>query len=269
MGCLLNSRFGSQQTQEDNPECDQDEETSLLSKFKLPSWEKDTDAEQCFGCQVDFNALNRRHHCRRCGNVFCDACTKQRARLLLFAVREPARVCDDCFNQAPRENEFVDRHAPRLRAGAKLERQGLFRATPGTLRTDGALSKLTWEESASGKAEVVQLRHVESVRYEPRRDECVFALVLALDDGGKSEHTFCTSNKQECVAWVQALREAAKHARLPAVAEQVEAERRRKREENAHKKFIQRQFESREKRAAHNQEKRDKLANKYGLRGGW
>lgn len=265
MGCLLSSRQRAEAIAADNPE--EAEETALLSKFKLPSWEQDVEASSCFGCQKEFTALRRRHHCRRCGNVFCDPCSQQRAKLLLFAIREPARVCDRCFVEAPQENEFVDRHAPRLRAGANVQRTGFFGATPGSLRVSKTLETLTFTESKSGSSFPFQLKAVEEVRHQPRKDDASFTLVVALEHDRVAEHTFRTTGSQECGAWVRALTAAVKHARRPAVAEQVETERKKKREEQSMRVAIQKQFESREKRTASNQKKRDGLASKYGLRG--
>ena len=53
----------------------------------------DADAPTCRGCERAFGLLLRRHHCRRCGRVFCDACSSRTA-----VVRGlDARVCEACF----------------------------------------------------------------------------------------------------------------------------------------------------------------------------
>ncbi|KAL1504977.1 hypothetical protein AB1Y20_008743 [Prymnesium parvum] len=41
-----------------------------------------------------------RHHCRSCGRVVCDPCSKNRACLPEFGIVQPARVCDACYYQA-------------------------------------------------------------------------------------------------------------------------------------------------------------------------
>lgn len=38
----------------------------------------------------------RRHHCRRCGNVFCDACSSARMPLVNSGFFTPVRVCGKC-----------------------------------------------------------------------------------------------------------------------------------------------------------------------------
>ena len=37
------------------------------------------------------------HHCRSCGNVVCNACSKQRMVLPHLGMPFPERVCDKCF----------------------------------------------------------------------------------------------------------------------------------------------------------------------------
>ena len=41
---------------------------------EAPVWQPDEDAPVCNDCMVRFTLLLRRHHCRVCGLVFCDAC---------------------------------------------------------------------------------------------------------------------------------------------------------------------------------------------------
>ncbi|KAL2635639.1 hypothetical protein R1flu_007118 [Riccia fluitans] len=68
------------------------------------------DASSCQGCQGVFTMFNRkviamlpyfsnrivsRHHCRRCGGIFCGNCTSQRA-ILRGQGDAPVRICDPC-----------------------------------------------------------------------------------------------------------------------------------------------------------------------------
>jgi SH3 domain-containing YSC84-like protein 1 len=41
------------------------------------AWQFDELQTNCSACQTSFNALNRRHHCRVCGNIFCHHCSSQ------------------------------------------------------------------------------------------------------------------------------------------------------------------------------------------------
>jgi len=76
-------------------------------------WEKDETVHECRSCKRRFNFLLRRHHCRRCGKIFCDRCSSYRATLEASeVVRDPAvvadgapegpsvqRVCEACFDE--------------------------------------------------------------------------------------------------------------------------------------------------------------------------
>jgi hypothetical protein len=42
-------------------------------------WEFDDVQPWCSTCRDEFNPLNRRHHCRLCGKIYCGKCTNQRA----------------------------------------------------------------------------------------------------------------------------------------------------------------------------------------------
>lgn len=49
--------------------------------FTAPVMIEDGDAAECGQCGTAFSFFLRRHHCRLCGDVFCDTCTQHRATL--------------------------------------------------------------------------------------------------------------------------------------------------------------------------------------------
>ena len=68
-------------------------------EFVRPRWVPDAEVTICSNseCRMEFDWYNRRHHCRHCGQIFCNRCTSH--RLLLpkdFGCRDPQRVCDGC-----------------------------------------------------------------------------------------------------------------------------------------------------------------------------
>ncbi|KDR84724.1 hypothetical protein GALMADRAFT_204421 [Galerina marginata CBS 339.88] len=85
-------------------------------------WKPDSSSTTCdnFYCRVPFSLFERKHHCRKCGGVFCGACTSRTTPLLdtsnLAFLQPPrnvplsefespispivdSRVCDDCWDQ--------------------------------------------------------------------------------------------------------------------------------------------------------------------------
>ncbi|KAG8844573.1 hypothetical protein FRB96_003002 [Tulasnella sp. 330] len=87
-------------------------------------WKRDRDASKCdtLDCATEFSLMERRHHCRKCGGVYCQSCSANTYPLLdtsrmpffippahmplpLLAASSPtgglveSRVCDDCHAQ--------------------------------------------------------------------------------------------------------------------------------------------------------------------------
>ncbi|KAI7805570.1 RUN and FYVE domain-containing protein 2 isoform X3 [Triplophysa rosa] len=57
-------------------------------------WLKDKDATHCKLCEKEFSISRRKHHCRNCGEIFCNMCSDN--ELPLPASPKPVRVCDTC-----------------------------------------------------------------------------------------------------------------------------------------------------------------------------
>ncbi|KAL6656821.1 hypothetical protein ACP70R_004601 [Stipagrostis hirtigluma subsp. patula] len=60
-------------------------------------WVPDEVAKKCHSCGVDFSPFNRRHHCRNCGEIFCDKCSQGRIALTAEDNAPLVRVCDRCM----------------------------------------------------------------------------------------------------------------------------------------------------------------------------
>ena len=67
-----------------------------LSDLTSKTWQSNSEAKACIGCQAKFTTTRRRHHCRHCGRIFCDACSSK--TLKLPSSKTKARVCDGCFD---------------------------------------------------------------------------------------------------------------------------------------------------------------------------
>lgn len=60
---------------------------------KILVWQKDEEVNECAECAAPFNFINRRHHCRSCGRIFCNDCLYPETYL---NYAEPQLVCDEC-----------------------------------------------------------------------------------------------------------------------------------------------------------------------------
>ncbi|XP_062617136.1 RUN and FYVE domain-containing protein 2-like isoform X2 [Saccostrea cucullata] len=61
---------------------------------KEAQWISDKEATNCKGCSKEFSISRRRHHCRNCGDIFCNECSDNKMPLPSSA--KPVRVCDNC-----------------------------------------------------------------------------------------------------------------------------------------------------------------------------
>uniref|UniRef100_A0A0V0G813 Putative pleckstrin similarity domain-containing family f member 2 n=1 Tax=Triatoma dimidiata TaxID=72491 RepID=A0A0V0G813_TRIDM len=61
-------------------------------------WVPDSEANVCMHCKRNqFTVLNRRHHCRKCGDVVCGPCSNKKF-LLPSQSSKPLRVCLNCYD---------------------------------------------------------------------------------------------------------------------------------------------------------------------------
>ncbi|KAG2657281.1 hypothetical protein PVAP13_1KG181500 [Panicum virgatum] len=69
-----------------------------LLETEPTKWLPDSAATSCMLCGMRFHPIMcSRHHCRFCGGVFCNGCTKGRSLMPpKFRTSEPQRVCDVC-----------------------------------------------------------------------------------------------------------------------------------------------------------------------------
>uniref|UniRef100_A0A3P8T0I9 RUN and FYVE domain containing 1 n=1 Tax=Amphiprion percula TaxID=161767 RepID=A0A3P8T0I9_AMPPE len=64
--------------------------------LKGHAWLKDDEATQCKQCQKEFSISRRKHHCRNCGDIYCNNCSSN--ELALPSYPRPVRVCDMCHS---------------------------------------------------------------------------------------------------------------------------------------------------------------------------
>lgn len=63
-----------------------------------PVWLHDNYVTMCHLCTEPFTILNRRHHCRACGQIFCANCSSHQFPLKYLEYK-PDRVCDFCYEE--------------------------------------------------------------------------------------------------------------------------------------------------------------------------
>ncbi|KAF2873950.1 hypothetical protein BDV95DRAFT_604171 [Massariosphaeria phaeospora] len=80
-------------------------------------WQPDHSTSVCTAsaCQTPFGLFNRRHHCRKCGGIFCGQHSQQQVRLNEHALFHPdgelQRSCDRCHSQFREWEQMRSRRA--------------------------------------------------------------------------------------------------------------------------------------------------------------
>ncbi|XP_030073345.1 zinc finger FYVE domain-containing protein 1 isoform X2 [Microcaecilia unicolor] len=59
-------------------------------------WVSDVEITHCQQCRINFTPKMSKHHCRACGQGFCNSCSQQRRPVPSRGWHHPVRVCDGC-----------------------------------------------------------------------------------------------------------------------------------------------------------------------------
>lgn len=57
------------------------------------------EGDSCHRCKSTFSLVNRKHHCRCCGQIFCDKCSSKTSTIPKFGIEKEVRVCDECYGR--------------------------------------------------------------------------------------------------------------------------------------------------------------------------
>jgi 1-phosphatidylinositol-3-phosphate 5-kinase len=76
-------------------------------------WMPDRFCKVCYGCEESFTMYRRRHHCRMCGQIFCNNCSSFYIDGMLFNIPGLVRACRLCYDQLFERNESENKLARR------------------------------------------------------------------------------------------------------------------------------------------------------------
>lgn len=66
-------------------------------EVNIVRWVPDHTVTHCASCDQQFTYLNRKHHCRNCGRIFCHNCSSEKAPVPQQMTNVDQRVCKACF----------------------------------------------------------------------------------------------------------------------------------------------------------------------------
>ena len=88
-----------------------------------------------------------KHHCRRCGLVFCDKCSSKRTKLPELGLEEEVRVCDACYAHVNKKSRVSAKVREMLVAGAIFRKHGRSGwPHPRTVRLSDGLGIVHWHK---------------------------------------------------------------------------------------------------------------------------
>ncbi|EJD55109.1 hypothetical protein AURDEDRAFT_50745 [Auricularia subglabra TFB-10046 SS5] len=112
---------------------------AMVDSQTAPEW---IDSDVCLRCRTAFTMVNRKHHCRNCGQVFDQACSSKSMPLPHFGIMQPVRVCDTCYTKLNKADGHHHHHSRSRSMGAHYHREDadLQRAIQLSLQESGASS---------------------------------------------------------------------------------------------------------------------------------
>ena len=82
----------------------------INQEIKKNFWVENSLSTNCFECEVKFSTfMVRQHHCRICGNIFCNNCTSKQIHILLNNKIIKLRICSYCFNICQNFSLYIDK----------------------------------------------------------------------------------------------------------------------------------------------------------------
>ncbi|PNF23220.1 Hepatocyte growth factor-regulated tyrosine kinase substrate, partial [Cryptotermes secundus] len=132
------------------------ESDAMFSADTAPEW---ADGDVCHRCRVQFGMMQRKHHCRACGQVFCAQCSSKTSTLPKFGIEKEVRVCEACF-------------------------EAFNKATPATQKTDGELPAEYVSSSLAQQSQSPPRKSEDELREE---EELQLALALSKSEAEHKE----------------------------------------------------------------------------------
>ncbi|XP_046343463.1 zinc finger FYVE domain-containing protein 21-like isoform X2 [Haliotis rufescens] len=198
------------------------------SPFTLPEpqWIPDADMGYCMNrnCQAKFDFMKRRHHCRRCGKVYCNTCCDKKLPLPRMCFVDPVRHCNNCYENTLKENEFYDKHLKTLLTGGEflmLDQDENSDSSESFLCKLSSNNRLLTFEGENRKRESILVDRIEAVQVvttdiDTQGNKMGTGIALRYKDNYGDSQTVKmevidgSSSKKQGMTWVAAMQKAFK-----------------------------------------------------------
>ncbi|CAG2117343.1 unnamed protein product, partial [Medioppia subpectinata] len=147
------------------------ESDAMFAADSAPDW---ADGECCNRCRTQFSMVQRKHHCRACGQIFCQKCSSKLSTIPKYGIEKEVRVCDDCYD--------------------KLNKPGVKSAADTAVKgVSGASAESSPYSTAKPKSETTK-----SEREIQEEEELQLALALSQSEAESKEQS---RNRSASVPW--------------------------------------------------------------------
>lgn len=193
----------------------------ILPGEQYPTWIKDADAKYCFNCEIKFSMTERRHHCRRCRNVFCTGCSAHKSAIVAYGMEDDVKVCEACKSELQTENFYLRIQKPIISRGENFKRYRMMGMSSYICKLR-LVNDETLAYDGDGKPEP---EHIElaSIQKIIMTNLTTFELVTQA-----KSYAFEADSITTLKTWTEALNLAVRLAKEPPIRQRVEDDRRRK-----------------------------------------
>lgn len=132
----------------------------------MTTWLPDSSATKCAGCKSNFSLLNRKHHCRTCGRVFCQSCSSKKIDLSHIGIKKGVahRVCNYCFKLESKRKFWIEKACPALKIGSIVLHLGRFSSSTRILKLSEDEKRIEILEFESKKLkDSINIHHIKEV----------------------------------------------------------------------------------------------------------
>ncbi|EZA61746.1 Hepatocyte growth factor-regulated tyrosine kinase substrate [Ooceraea biroi] len=145
------------------------ESDAMFRADTAPAW---ADGEVCHRCRVAFSMVQRKHHCRACGQVFCSQCSSKVSTLPKFGIEKEVRVCEACYEHVNRpsstQSKDTDLPAEYLKSTLAQQQQVPARKTEEELREEEELNlAIALSQSEAEQKEKEKKRATSALKSNP------------------------------------------------------------------------------------------------------
>jgi hypothetical protein len=220
---------------------------------------RDEEAKYCFNCEIKFSMTERRHHCRRCRNVFCTGCSAHKSAIIAYGIEEDVKVCEACKTELQTENFYLRIQKPILTRGENFKRYRMMGISSYIVKL-----RLTNDETLAydgdGKPEPEHIR-LASINKIIMTNLTTFELVTQA-----KSYAFEADSITTLKTWTEALNLAVRLAKETPIRQRVEEDRRKKVEFRKRDKVERKQQKAAQNTKAKRTEALNNIKDKYNLK---